>query len=599
MAATFFSVLVVWHSNVLLLPPYADQAIGLWTEADYLARTSFDYYSLRYKENHLMSADPGPRSYMISILPTLLAVLMTVSPNFETVTVVTHLFSFACGAVIATLIAAMLRPSVGLPLALMSSIAMITVPMFNAQLMLAGMEIPLTLAAMVSVFLLGRHRYTAAALVAGLAFLCKATGALMTFGGICTLVALLFLGGKRLGSRQRAGLRWGLAAYSIVLLLEIILIAVGDTSVSIRSRIDWPEAVGIRAAIYWAPDVLVLTTLALLGTLFAASTQLATAWRHIDARSSRSRLREAAYQVVSLHVSVLYSVLLIIGLSISCWLYIFIPRYITCGIPFVFLTLGYAIASLPRSARMLAMLLVVSLTGFNLMNTNGAFFPDIEASAASTFSKFPQWHARACPFAERSSEYLADHLANIEAIRRLEQDFGDHPVLAPLPQRFFLTMPSLGYVSRTMRTYNADDFTASLEAFRRTMLPDSEGNLPKAPVFVWRGRSRAILPPPESTDHFIYTDSARPPLKIYLKNWPTNRPRTSEELTRWYLEQTWPGPWIGERFDSRFEYLARTGDLERARSELQYALEQAPKDKRLLELQDELARMPRRSADEK
>jgi hypothetical protein len=48
--------------DVLHSPPWQDQATGLWTEADFLAETRFDFWRLRYQENHYFDQPSAARS---------------------------------------------------------------------------------------------------------------------------------------------------------------------------------------------------------------------------------------------------------------------------------------------------------------------------------------------------------------------------------------------------------------------------------------------------------------------------------------------------------------------------------------------------------
>jgi hypothetical protein len=59
---TLLAALAVARWDIIDSPPYYDFALGLFTEANYLVETDFDYYRLRYFEK--VGNDGGPRVYM-------------------------------------------------------------------------------------------------------------------------------------------------------------------------------------------------------------------------------------------------------------------------------------------------------------------------------------------------------------------------------------------------------------------------------------------------------------------------------------------------------------------------------------------------------
>ena len=64
------------YLGILSLPPYEDQAAGLWAEATYLIETDFDYQRLRTEEPQFVDGVGGRRSYLINLQPTLVALCL-------------------------------------------------------------------------------------------------------------------------------------------------------------------------------------------------------------------------------------------------------------------------------------------------------------------------------------------------------------------------------------------------------------------------------------------------------------------------------------------------------------------------------------------
>ena len=76
-----FLLLLVVRWEIVDSPPFFDYALGLWREAEFLARTNFNYYSLRYECAIGISEEGGPRCYLITVVPGLTAVLMRLFPG--------------------------------------------------------------------------------------------------------------------------------------------------------------------------------------------------------------------------------------------------------------------------------------------------------------------------------------------------------------------------------------------------------------------------------------------------------------------------------------------------------------------------------------
>lgn len=180
--------LTLWHAPVLHLPPTPDQAAGIWREAIYLSDSHFDYVGLRFQEKG--PAHGGPFCYVISPLPTLLAVLMRILPSADAVIVAYHLFTIACAAAILAIVFEHVKSWGGTDIALLLTLAVATMPQFSAQVSLLGMDIPMTACALWALCLLAKRRYVGSAIVATLAFLVKPTGAIVT---MATLIYLAFL----------------------------------------------------------------------------------------------------------------------------------------------------------------------------------------------------------------------------------------------------------------------------------------------------------------------------------------------------------------------------------------------------------------------
>ena len=512
-----FVGLLVWHSNVLRLPPYEDQAVGLWTEADFLAESGFDYYRLRYGENHYMSANAGPRSYMISVLPTIVALLMIGCPSVASSIFVAHLLTLACTSAICLVLAAIARAWCGAIGAALVCGAVLTTPLFNAQVQMVGMEIPLTLFALLATWAMWRERFLLAAGFSMLAFLMKATGGLFTFVGLAYLSALIALAGTSTpGTRDRRYLR-GWVAFLVLLLLQTALVRIGDTTIELRRQINWPAALRLPFAVEWCPDMVVLFAVCAVLTAAVWLTDAEQLRRAAAAERLANYWRARAADAYRRHANLVICWAIVLGMIAANSLYIFMPRYFTCATPYLWLILGVLLFERLR-VRKVAMAVFVLLIAFNVVNRNGDYFPAIEQAGAESFRQHAWIHARSCPFTERSNEYLADHLSQIEVMRKLDREYHDHPILVALPQKFYLTKPRLGYVASPLKTYDAsrpEEIARAVDDWQRSGQPQRD------PIYFWYGATRATLPLPGQQDQVLYFDGQSTPIIVYRKHWPS------------------------------------------------------------------------------
>ncbi|MGD9648208.1 MAG: hypothetical protein AB7U73_21030, partial [Pirellulales bacterium] len=368
------AVLVACHWHILSLPPYEDQAVGLWNEADFLVESGFDYYRLRYVENHYMDAESGPRSYMISVLPTVVALLMKYSPSIAAAITVAHLLTLACTSAIAVLLYQIARPWSGPRGAAHLALAWLSTPLVYSQEQMVGMVFPLSLAALATAHAVWRERFVAAAGLAMVAFLMKATGMLLTFSTLGYLSVLLIVAGTSTpGTHDRRYLAGWLANLS-ALMCQVLLVRVGDTTVALRRQINWPDALMLPHALDWCPDLVLLLVVALLLTIVVwirppgpKIEQTKDYWR-----SRRQQLADCLRGQADL----IYCWLVVLGMIAASSQYIFIPRYFTCATPFLLLALAIVLfGRLQAKKTGLAAFALLALV--NVANRNGDFFPSI------------------------------------------------------------------------------------------------------------------------------------------------------------------------------------------------------------------------------
>ena len=587
----------VWDREVIDSPPYEDQAVGWWLEADFLADSGFDYYALLYEQEHYMSGQGGARSYMISVLPTLLALVMTTAPDVQTTIVVVHLFGFACAAAILLLMYGVLRPRVGMAMAVAAPLAMATTPLFHTQVKIVGMDVPLTVFSLLAAICVWKRRYVLAAAVSMVAFAMKATGGLVVMATIVFLGLRWLLGGARLSASERRRLRRGLLANALALAAQTAIVAWGDTSVAILWGSDWPNVWSLPYAVAWCPEVVAV----FLITAALALWCMVTALRHDAAGDSEAAARRVTARRAAIDSVVpgdggpgvrlerflrrddvlVLSMIVVVGMLAASSLYIFIPRYFTSAMPFLFIAWATA---WPRGRKWwpAGWVLLLGLSTLNVVNADGRFYPPIDRVAAGLFEQTASIYARSCPFTERSDEYLDDHRSNQAAIRLLESRYAESPIFACRPLLHYLREPRLGYVRRGLQVVSAETFGSAIRGF--VQWAQTGGKRGEWPIFVWSGEARTILPAPQPTDEILYDDGMSPPLIVFRRRVPEQALQTAAAAETWFLDQTWPGPWMGERLQNRVLYLVETDRLQRAIDETLAGQRMAPNDRVIADL---------------
>lgn len=589
--AIVFGLLAAWQYDVLHERPMQDQGAAIWTEADYLVETGFDYHRLLYDETHFMDDDPGPRSYMISVYPTLLGLSMIAIPNVETHIVVMRLLSFLFGAIILVMFFRLIPPSVPRGVALLLTVALATTPLFIVQLDLIGMDVPLTVVMLVAAVYLFRERWVAAALWGFAAFAVKATGQLSTLAGITYLVLRIVLG---LGRESKSSLLTygiGLAAHLVMLAIESALIAWGDTSVQYLASGDWPENLTpLRALRTATPDIALLLVVTAVLTVVHMVVHLR---QRRTGGSALGNLLAGLHDYVINERKLVICWISVVGLMASSAMYIYTPRYVFCVVPFLFLALACVLPVATGGARLIALAALAIWIGGNFLNQNGRFCADMTTAPGNDiFEGIPGLTPRSCVYVERSREYLRDVRSTTAALKLIDTKYADRPIFVAAPHTYMLCRPRIGYVRNRLEVYDSSVWTKGLDAFCDVMLRHPDGSRAKDPVFVWYGHGRMTLPPLEPGDEVIYDDSKTnpdAPLILFIKHLPPNVERTRQGIEDWYIERTWSTNFLIARLRARFSYLLANGRLDRAQEEIEEALALRPNVPELLELRDRLS----------
>ncbi len=571
--AWFFALLgllILLRSEILLLPPYEDQAVGLWAEADFLVENHFNYWKLRYDEPHFIDSANGARSYMISILPTLVALLMVAMPSIPLAILAGHLATLALTASAIISFYDLARPMVGTLSASLAAAAVLTTCLFSAQIDQIGMDIPLTTCALWSLQMVARQAWGQAIACSLLAFFVKSTGLLLTCsitGYLLLLASVIIFSGR---TRDAVDLFRYAAIGLILIAFEAALIAWGDTTIDQRLSIPWPKAFSLNHGLYWMPDFGVL----LLATSVAMLVHL-----KFFVAALRQDLATTARWIIH-HAVAIIALLVIAGIVLAMRRYIFIPRYATLAIPLCYLVVVSALHLAPREGRIglavdrLVPTVLTAIVLFQVWNQNARCFPSIASVIEKESPSLSFWHARMCAFTERSREYLLDHRSALQAIRLLESKHSEAVIFADMPYYWYLTKPRLGYVAHAFaQVVKPSSLAQTMDAFRKALPQNPE----QPPIFIYAPRSRVYFPAPGPFTRTLYRDDLSPPLIVYQVR-PNLIPKTDRRIEDWYLEQAWAKDLIGQRALYRLPFLLQTDRYQQGRQEIEQALLSTPAD---------------------
>jgi len=575
------AALAAWRHEVLWWPPYWDCTIGLWTEANFLAETDFDYNRLRLEEKSVWEG--GAKSYVTSILPTLIALGMRSGLSTETHLLLWHLVAIGCAAGILLLVVAVTRPVAGWAAAVLAAIAVLTTPVFRVQVDMVGMELPMTLFALIAARCLLDRRFAWAALAATMAFLMKPTGGLLTLSGI-VLAGLWWIvapESNTAGVSRRQSLR-AVVILAVAWIVQWGVIRWGETVEALmQSRYQHPLAT-LPATLFWCPDLILLLTVCFVATLWmfgrqyrAAVAVSAASKGAVGALMRRFRAwRSLTARWLIERPELVLGWIVLLGTLAAIFRVSFLPRYIVIAVPFVYIVL---LSLMGRSGRWvrLAPLLLAAIVVINLINSDGRLFPSLQIYPGREL-------ARSGALIERSGEYLADHRENLAALDAVLASRDDEPLIVSRPHVDFLAMPRLGYVDKALHGLVVNSYSDLLAGQFKTISMDDEF-LPARPILfyidtTWSRLSNVFeIPPPGPHDEVLYRGALDPPLIVYRKGWPTAEP-TQRQVEDWYLDHMWPNARETDRAMFRVAWLWRTGRAEEAWREARAAVREHPRD---------------------
>ncbi len=537
-----FLAVLTCHWPALRHPPTPMQSLSVWLEADFLARTSFDYRRLRYEEPVYDAG--GERAYMISVVPTMLALLMTTLPSSEAVLVVDHLIGFAFVTLLGTAVFWLCVDRLRMWGAALVVLAVLSFPAIMVQSEIGGMDIKMTSLVTIGLLCLVRGRYRMALGLSVAAFAMKPTALIFT-----AALASVY-GGQLLLSRMRnrgldRPLAWTCAVGGGILVGEYLAIQWAGTTASLLE--DLGQGRSSDTTFHWSELITFIklslsTTLAIGLTLtmsLIAWTATARQWF-----SAPSKFENVGYGrgVVNL-TSVGW--LTLVGFLLASTVVEVIPRYLVLPQVLASVLLVDAMRKYRRVTCVLfAVWIAANLTQADFWRYPGANDPRIV--------NVHELHTGYHPALE------SDQAAS----RIIERTAAGEPVVASEPYSIMLGRPRLGYVSHQLTGFALtgslgpewSDFAAFAQA------------LPREAIYVYTPQhlfgNLITVPLPDPDDEILFDDGLPTPLIVYRKHWPSG-PESTRLMEDWVVG--WDIPpllrvsflLIRNRIDEALEYADR------------------------------------------
>jgi len=436
--------LAIRHWTVLTYPTYWDTIFGVFAEAIWLKENGFDYLLLWQQPAY---ADYGHAVYLISILPTIYALLLSVlSP--ATVFVLARCANFLAIGLVVVLAYRLLEIRGNKRTNLLNAIVLLALllhPMFSGQIAAVGMEIPVCMTSFLAGYLMIRGRYRAACAFAILAFFTKQAGLIVCLANLTFAIMLLCF---------RPGRRYAVVGYSVIPV--VIAIAALQLTPKVAQGTLWTAWSGGRAfftAKYCYPDILILVAFIALALITTAAVLVCRRRRWLRRTAGLIRVLLRRDPVT------LYSVIFVGGMLAVFALYIApLPRYWCWCLVFIYMLLARVVTAVPRLKSIGLALTLAWLVG-SLANTNGALFP--------------HWPLKLGMQLERSHEYFRDVEIQMAVCTRLERDYYDATIITGSPWGQMLIRPDFGYVTKA--------FPHSYTPQNKTHHPDSEKPVTEIP----------------------------------------------------------------------------------------------------------------------
>lgn len=410
-----FIYLLATKWQILFFPPYGDSLIGPFSDAIWLARNSFDY--LQYWTLPTFTTG-GPKVYPESIYPSLLALLikMTPSPTFFLITV--HSITFLLAAFLISFYRNILLKFFNREIAIFGTILLLSLPLFQSMSELINMEMGCTLFAVLSVYFLLERQVPQASLAAVGSLLMKAPGGITCAAVLIGSILIYFREEK--DDRKLRTLLWGVLTFLFALLMALA-----------RSHIIGKQVIYNKVSLFiglsnvLSQSILTLYLTACLLFLLTLLFQLR------QMKKFKAIVRKHTDSLIIFAIAGLWF-LLYMNFSVL------IHRYMLLLSPFLIFCLMYTLIPIikNRSASQFILLILILAS---LVFSHGFMYIRQKEVIEYGFPTF-----------ERSLEYRNDLKLHIKAARHIEEHYANERIGAPLFMAQAMNFKEVGYVTKNL-----------------------------------------------------------------------------------------------------------------------------------------------------
>lgn len=511
-AMAWFLVIAVHRWTNLDSPPYIEQSISHWGEADWLVEHDFDFHRLRVKELHF--EDGGPRVYWCSVVPAAMALAMETLPSTQAMIVGYRIvYVWLPAAIILGLCFALVREVQPLWIAFLVSAAVYVTPIVSVQIEMLGMDVAMVAMTMAWWMSMHRRRFALATVLGAIPFFLKPSAFVVPMGAAAYFGGLALL---ELYRERRARPRYwvlGLANVAVFAVQMILLVEGGN----LRGRLMIFQDLGL-----WlksSPDLLAILVFSFFMTILWVVRSIRAGTPSSPCQSLVVRLENFAL-ASPLECSGWFVILLNLAAATVTY---YESRHLTLVVPMVLVLLGRVTGRLGMRPAVFGACLAGFLV-FEASNAFGRFYPALAPPVQ-----------RGWGVLERSLEYRADHESNIAASRLIDAKLRGEPLLAADQFLYFLKLSRLGYVRQSFGDGRhwfivedsnllqlVEDQPPSLIV---TYVTDQIGSWP-FPAYV--------ISKPEEGDEVLYHDRLDPPTIIYRRTFDTTG--SSADRMRQYVD---------------------------------------------------------------
>lgn len=508
-----FAAIFLHRCDVLFSPPYIEQSVSHWGEADWLVENNFDYRKLRVEMLHFEVG--GPRVYWCSVFPTAMAAALRWDPPPAAfIAAYRILLVWIPAALVLVLAFQMVRESAGAWIAALVAACVYATPIFSVQVEMLGMDVAMTASAMLWWRAMDRRRFWTAAALGVVPFFLKPSAFVVPLAAAIyfTLVSLLAAASPRRPLLPRR--EWALALVNFgVFALQIYLLVIGG---NLHGRVMLFSGLGL-----WlrsSPDLLLAAAAALLVAVLSLAREIPfpktrrAVHDFLDASTDWTRRRP-------LELTGWLTVLLNFAAATVTY---YESRHLTLVVPFVFVLLGRAVGPLPY--RNLAPACLIAFLAFSAANAYGRLYPPLQPPVT-----------RGWGVLERSLEYRDDHASNIAAARLMDEQIHGEPMLVADQFLYFLKLPRLGYVSEPFGLN--DYFYIARDENVLRIVEDQPETLVVTHVACQLGEwpfPAYVVASPSDDDEILYNDGLQPPTVVYRRRFP--RTESKAENMRRYVD---------------------------------------------------------------